>query len=410
MPKRLTTFLDRAQRAGLIEEEAIQTILNLADPFPDTALQATGWPDIAGQNTVPVVLTNYLNIAAPASVTTTWNFKVVFLPFTGTYNSLQYNNWAKTTGAITGASAVPSSLGQFNVWTWRAEDPEPNWVTVNPTQTITLDSESDWGSTRLCAAGFEAINTSTTLYKGGMYYGWRGQEYCSDMNISLNSNPASSTLSRYRLLTGVAPSLNRIINQNTTVSGSAVDGVGVFALPTSVDNPAVITLPTNLFLVDDLAAGTPSVRIPTTASLVNSYPWTTCGAYVTGLAQQATFQLKARCFYENIPSADSPSMMQAIARPPVPHSFLALELMAKMLATMPCGFDYKENPFGEWFAKVLDVLSTVVPAIGAVIPHPVAKGIAAVAGPALAQGASLVRTHKAEKKKAKALLAQQNHK
>ena len=402
MPKRLTNFLDRVEKAGLVDEAAVQTILNLADPFPDSALNASGWPMMAGQNTVPMALTDYLNISAPVGVTTTWNFKVAFIPTAGNYNSSQYNNWDRASGQVGTASATATILGQFNVWTWKAEDAEPDWLKVPPNQIITLDPRSSWSLSRICAAGFELINTSTDLYRGGMYYGWRAPSMTSDMNCSLVSNPTATTLSVYKLFSGVPASLSAIINLNTTVVGSARDGIGVFSLPMEAENPLIPSLPMNIFLVNDMNSAACVIRVPANAATTNFYPWMPCGAYVTGLAQQATFQLKSRVFYENVPDAASSTLLQAIARPSVPHSFLAQELMAKMLVHMPCGFDYKENPFGEWFAKVLDALSMAAPIVGQLFPHPVVKTIATAAGPLLAQGATALKAKVAEKK-AKAL-------
>lgn len=402
MPKRLTNFLDRAEKAGLVDEAAVQTILNLADPFPDNALEPTGWPTVLGQRSVPMALTKYLNISAPVGVTTTWSFKVIFIPFAGTYNSERYYDWNKATGALGTANTLAAEYGQYNVWTWKAEDPEPNWLFTRPNQIITLDPQSSWSLSRICAAGLELINTSTDLYRGGMYYGWRAPPITHDMNCSLATNPSSTLVAKYTLFSGVAHHLDSIINLDTTVVGSARDGVGVFSLPTSAENLPIPGLPTQIMLVDTMSQIYPVVRFPTAGTNTQFYDWMPCGAYVTGLAQQATFQMKARVYYENVPDTASSVLLQSIARPAVPYSFLAQELMAKMLLHMPCGFDYKENPFGEWFAKVLDALAVAAPAIGQLIPHPAAKIIATAAGPLLAQGATALKA-RAEQKKTKAL-------
>lgn len=386
VPKRLQSFFKKAEDAHLLTEDAVQAILNLVDPFPDDGLQAVGWPSFTGEHTLPMILTDYLNIAAPANVTKTWNFKVLFIPFSRDYPSNTVIPWDRATGTTGTSVSNAANYGQFNIWTWRSEDAEPDIILTTPTQRVTLDPNSGWSHVRITHAGFEAINTSADLYRGGMYYGYR-TPLMSDPSFQAYPGtagmPPNTTYSRFRLMAGGPDRLGDIINLSTTVSGSARNGVGVFSLPMAAENPFTFTLPTNILLAGDISAGgTLNVRNPS-VSVANPFDWMLAGAYVTGLAAEATFQLKMRIGYELMPGADASQAYQAMARKPVPRSYLISEMLDQLLMHTPAAFDYSENPLGEWFGKILQGLSAVIPAVANFIPHPVAKIIGGIAAPAL---------------------------
>lgn len=325
------------------------------------------------------------------------------MPLSGDLVSNTMITWSRTNSTTTAPVANAATYGQFNVWTWRAEDPEPNIISVAPTQYVTLDSSATWSHQRLVSAGFEAINTSAELYRGGMYYGFRAP-LISDPNFVPYTGSAAqapnNSYARLFLVGGLPGTLSDVINLNTTVSGQARDGVGVFSLPMSVENPFVSTLATNILLIDDIStADAVKARFPNPA-VQSPFSWMPCGAYVTGLASPATFQLKVRVGYELLPGADASKTYQALAHRPVARSFLIEEMLYGILLHTPAAFDYSENPLGEWMGKLLEGLASVIPTVAGFIPHPAAQAIAHVAAPALANfGQSL---SKSSKKKAKA--------
>ena len=331
----------------MLSEDAVQSVLNLVDPFPDDGLQAVGWPSFVGEHTLPLILIDYLDISPPANVTTTWNFKVLFMPFSNQFYSATTTTWDRNTGTTTNPVSNAANYGQFNIWTWRAEDLEPNIIDVPPQQIITLDPESGWSHVRITHAGFEAINTSADLCRGGMFYGFRTplmQDH--DLTVYNTGGGTNNAYSRLFLMSGFPDNLNDIINLSTTVTGSARDGVGTFSLPMESANPFTISLPTNMIMIDDISTRQMvKARIPSVA-VSSPYNWMICGAYVTGLASQASFQLKARVGYELLPGADAPKTFQSMARKPVARSFLISEMLDQLLAVTPAAFDYKDNPLG----------------------------------------------------------------
>lgn len=387
VPRRLARFFEQAEAANLLTEDAVQAVLNLVDPFPDQATSAVGWPGMCAQHTVPSIITKYLPITAPIGTTTTWNYKVIFLPFSNPFVSGSIQPFDRATGKLgTPVVKPPVTYGQFNVWTWRAEDPEPDVIIDGPNYSAVIDPSSDWSLIRLTLAGFEAINTSSELYRGGMYYAFRVPLVPDDHVVVYNGTDGQSTqgtIARLRMIAGIPDQLQDVINLNTTISSDARDGVGVFSLPMDPANPFTSTLPTSILLTQPLDKGaTLQARLPNVA-VSSPYDWTICGAYVTGLAAQATFELKMRCGYEMRPGSDATNFMQAIARPAVPRSFIIEEMLYQMLNHMPAGFDYSENPLGEWIGKVLQGLGAFIPTAASFIPHPAAKAIGGIAGPAI---------------------------
>lgn len=384
VPRRLAEFESRAVAAGLATHEGFKTICNLVDPFPDDALEPSGWPTSTAESSLPLVLTGFRDIVAPAGTVNSYSMKCMFVPFVYDWQSESIDSWNGSTGVYTaGALGSTEILGHFNVWTWKDTDPEPDCLNVTATYRISLDPNKDDGMVRLCSAGFELINTSTALYRGGYYYAWRSRQY-RDNVVATGFAPAVPLIGvvRDRYITGIPVSRNDIINLHTTVTGAATDGVGVFSLPGHYENEPVFTRPTRTFFADQ---GKIRCNNPVTSNDI--YEWDFCGAYVTGLVPQATFQLKGRMFYEIFPTADSSAMTQSLARRPVPYSPVLREMLALILSNMPAGFDYSENPMGEWFHNVLQLLSKAVPAVGSLIPHPAAKVISSAAAPFLERAA-----------------------
>jgi hypothetical protein len=76
-----------------------------------------------------------------------------------------------------------------------------------------------------------------------------------------------------------------------------------------------------------------------------------------------TFQVTVKYVIEKVPSVNDGNLL-VLAHPPAPHDPLALELYSRALAILPTAVVVGENPFGEWFESIMDVLGTILPTVG----------------------------------------------
>lgn len=399
IPRRLAKFVKQAEEENLITTEAFQTFLNLCNPFPDDSIEPSGWPGIHAVKTVCNAITQYADLSAPAGTTATWNFHAVMLP--ATYFSifgagLAYNT---ATGALTGGTApAGNNQGMFIYWTWKDADAIPNFNTALPTGTLLVHTQLPPGcETRLTAGGIEAINTSALIDRSGFGYAYRLQNTYATSSFMPTALGANQILNRNVIFQSPPNNPNEIVNMSTTYTGSAERGIVVVNLPTSVDNPFAPSIATTNFFLDRVN-GLVTVSNPNS---FGSYNWSTAGIFVTGLKPSASFKLKVRAYFEGAPLT-SGGYNQTIARSGVPYSPLMTELACNTIASMPAGFDYAENPFGEWMSRVLDLASHAFPAVGKVLPFPGASAIGSSLGALAGAGSKALAPNQKKKVPAKA--------
>ena len=167
-------ILDKLVASKQASPEAVQAMLNLVDPFPDSALEAVGWPDATGCPSVSFVDREEISISAPAGTTSSWNFHVTFSPYLTNTNQLgALFSWLSD-GTISGGGTFVGTRNLWNVFTWKDADPAPDPTGTNPVyKSAVSDSIPNNSMVRVCATGVEAVNTSTALYRGGYQYAYR---------------------------------------------------------------------------------------------------------------------------------------------------------------------------------------------------------------------------------------------
>lgn len=394
-------ILDKLVAQKQASPEAVQAMLNLVDPFPDSALEAVGWPDSSGCPSVAFVDREEITVSAPSGTTTAWNFHVTFSPYiTDTAALGTLFTWGPT-GTISGGGSIAGKKNVWNVYKWKDNDAIPNPLTVAPDVSSTVGSSIPAACmARICATGVEAVNTSTPLYRGGYQYAYRTKSRAKPATYTEGVAAGAATSNAFRLSTVyTAPpvSPDQIVNMANTFTGSAENGCVVINTPQSFsENEYEMYCPRYDLMVGNSAS--PCMRI--NADGIASY-WNNAGIFVTGLAPQATFTLKFRTFMEASP-LDVVSVTAALSKPGVAHSPVVEEILAGILRDMPAGFDYRENPFGEWFMKILDTVANVAPVIGNVLSpvFPPAALIGNGVG-ALANGISGTVNHVRERKRKK---------
>lgn len=380
-----------------VSPEALQALVNLVDPFPDDSFVTCGWPDSRSQPTVR----NKVEFEIPVSYAGagSWDLHACILPFFGA--ALQPSGnfvWDIAAGGnsvVAGPTAGANPLSFLNLVTVASGSSMPVTATQlisNPAMNAFMTSIAGriW---RPCAMGLELINTSTDLYRGGMAYAYRVPSDLTSgtMQVSTAGNYIGGT----SIIANPPKVPADIIGYANTYSGDARAGVGVVCTPCDFANPPVRPLPSMNFIVDP--------TVPSYGAYVgNGYPcpavpWDISGAFVTGLAQQATFTLRFRMAYEIFPLVTD-QLFFTLAQPSVAWSPVLEEAVLAVLKSMPAGFDYRDNPLGEWFAKVLNGIAEHLPKLQPVLAsiHPVA-GMAAGAASMIAREIAN-RTVKKERK------------
>jgi hypothetical protein len=236
---------------------------------------------------------------------------------------------------------------------------------------------------RICAMGVEAVNTSADLYRGGMAYAYRMPN--PELDIAQSSGVAG--VSRNDWIAQPASAVADITNLGGTYSGDARRGVVYVGAPDRVEhNPFISDFPSFTFYPTAQASNTNVTLLNTTFPVS---PWEQGGIFLTGLAQNSSFVLKFRCFVEIAVPAKAAQIYQSLATTPSPISSSALEILTAMVEFLPAGFDYAENPMGEWFEKVLGMIAEVAPtigkALGTVFP------VAGIVGNAVGTGAQALK-------------------
>lgn len=394
-------ILDKLVASKQASPEAVQAMLNLVDPFPDSALEAVGWPDATGCPSVSFVDKEEISISAPAGTTSSWNFHVAFSPYlTNTSLLGALFNWLPD-GTISGGGSFVGTRNLWNVFTWKDADQAPDPTGTNPAyRSYVSDSIPPNSMVRVCATGVEAVNTSTALYRGGYQYAYRTKSQARAVAYSppVPAGSATPMTAWYSTAYNAPPKVPAdIVNMANTFSGSAENGCVVVNTPQSfAANEYIMSGPRF-----DIISAVPPNAFTAKQNGYAAY-WNNAGIFVTGLAPQATFTLKFRTFLEATP-LDLSSVTAALSKPGVAHSPVIEEIIASILRDMPAGFDYRENPFGEWFMKILDTVANVAPAIGTALSPvfpPAAMLGHGVGGLARAVSGTVthVRKTKAEKK------------
>jgi hypothetical protein len=114
----------------------------------------------------------------------------------------------------------------------------------------------------------------------------------------------------------------------------------------------------------------PNVNVEGSISLVESaesfnrqLPYDVHGCIFSGLSPQTVLQLTTRYYYELVPDTTDPVMV-VMAKPSPCLDELALRLYSRALEHLPIAVPVDQNPLGEWFETVMDVIANGLPVIG----------------------------------------------
>jgi len=383
-PRRARAVINRLLGERKLTETGLAWLVAATDPFHDSAVTPTGFPDLNSTNTLVQCYTQTAAITAPSSAGSgSWDAHFLFCPVLGSaYSDPVLTPFTYTANSFSFATSGGIGAPLYSGYNCVAGAQGFSLIsTAAASLTVTQQSpprRAYGGEYRLVAAGFEVTNTTAELYKGGAVTAWRAPNTPSRLVNVYNS--AATTTTPITVYCGNAPPTDQGKAQlyPTAKTWGASDGVYGIATLIGETNPFVIANATQPFFVQapsstDLAAGNtvPCWTSATTQVLGNAtmqamIPYAWHGAMFTGLPNQSALQFTTKYYVERCPSVSEPDFL-VLARPPPDFDPMALEIYTRSVCELPVAVPVDENPLGEWFNDVLDTVSEWAPKIGGVI-------------------------------------------
>jgi len=376
------------------------------DPFHDTALDPTGYPDTTTSASVIQPVKQSYQLSAPSTITTsqTWDCNVVMMPWlnpitilptaSGPNNKLsQINQTVVASTPVVGgiqfmaaASNVPLNIGSL-----------ANNGTTTINQNFCLPSTYLNGNSRVVAMAMEICNTTSDLNRQGLITVYRVPVPQNDDGTAFNIKQfhTADTSS----ITGAASGIfmpappNSIANAQLfagTKAWKAADGsynVGMFNTPDvpaqglSFTQPIMYTTSQTDATVFTSAYSADVVNIVANVGLATapSVYWTEMdmsGSYFTGLSSSTTLTVNYIVYIERFPTQDDLDLIVSAKKSPE-YDIKALEAYSIISQSMPVAVPFDENWLGEWFTNavkdVVNVASDWAQPALSLIPHPYAQ-------------------------------------
>lgn len=279
-------------------------------------------------------------------------------------------------------------------------------VTANTGLTLGFPVEYAGSFERLIGVGWEVVNTSPTVFQGGSVTTYKCPQGMTDTDL-LFKNETNLTINNIKGRISCLPpaTQSQAALYPNSQTWSAVEGLYQIGTLSSVDNPFQSLQPMLLGYSDPLLPGNGTTKqfwLPTITNgsissqpiqldcrqYCHSLPFDVSGAHFAGFASDQQFQVTVKYFIEKIPSITDANLV-VLTQPASPYDPLALELYARATSILPVACTVNENPLGEWFESLMDVLSSVAPAIGTALTPlmPIAGAVGAGLG-GLAKGAA----------------------
>jgi len=394
------------------------------DPMHDNQLKdLSGWPDAETAASVTRLIKQSLTVKLPQSSTvSTYDVHFIHWPWlnAGTFCTGQRINSLCNYGQPT---TLPQILALGGMCVYIVPTGSSLDLSLSPDFILTLDSVYSDGPNRIVGSGFEVVNTTAEIYKQGQLCVWRmPQSYLDPTTVQISGTGALTTPVSNISCTGMF--LNcppRNFAEAMLVPGTrqwkAADGVYAVCPHISADNPASLPdytqpiIPTRSDTADKVPNGVPQntgwntysnqafILVPPfdetsagvrTLRTQKIYPLHLCGSIFTGLTSNSTLTLSWNVFIETFPTLAQKDIL-VLSRPSSSLDEVALKLYGECLTSLPVGVPAADNPFGEWFAEVVESITDFL------TPGALALGMPAVA--AVSKGANSLAKGYLDKRK-----------
>jgi hypothetical protein len=392
-PRRAKTIINKLLNSRAMTEEGLNWLTLATDPFHDAALSPCGLPDMSTTNSVVQCFTYTQNIAVPSFLTagSIWDCQVFFCPTSfitpnaTASTALTAINYTASSGMVNIPSPIPGGQfvnGGYNVvngptgFDWQQLNAPANaWQNVG--NRLSYPAAASTGQYRLVACGYEVVNTTPDLYKGGSVTVYRSPNNLGDRQMNIH-NAASYFLQVDGIL--LPPSTQTEAQlYPTSKTWGAEEGVYGIGVQSDIDNPFLAPQPTCpfwwyapslsdingnvMYTAFSFAPVPANDGVGNVYTLAQTFPYENHGAIFTGLNYNSTLQVTVKYYVERVPTTSEPDLL-VLSRPPTPYDPLALEIYNKAITELPVAVKVGENPLGEWFGEVLDIMVNVAPIVG----------------------------------------------
>lgn len=386
-----------------LSESGLKWLVNATDPFHDSEVACDGYPDITSTRSLVQCITLSTTCTNTTATPGPWDLHLFLNPNSWPFgrntagafndNGFYWNNM-QWDGTLSGNSAAFPVLlvSGFNAIStvegiaWDAAGAAQ--VSSTASLSLALPSIYQTGNWRLVAAGFEAVDVTSELNKQGSVTAYRSPALAQNCTIRTvgKTNTYTATLSQLPPTSQAAATLYP--NSRTW---AAKDGVYSVSTLNNIANPFINPQPgfaglalsgsnTNLILNTLREVFVPN---PTDTAVGNpnntAIPYDINGCVFSGLNPASQITVTVRYFVERIPTAAQSDLI-VLARPSPQYDPLALEIYSRVLDELPVAVKVDENPLGEWFSSILEVIGDAAPVVASFIPGGGAIGAAVGAG------------------------------
>jgi len=393
-PRKARAILDRMMLNRTVTPKGVEWLIAATDPFHDTELSVSGYPDISATRSLCQTVTKTFTVETPLSIPANWDAHVFFLPLTYAFGSSVASGVANNPGYYPTQMNMPGQINQAAINTL----PTPlyggvnvigcaagtawNDVSADNQANVAFDPTFSTDTHRLIGCGFEVVNTTAELYKGGSVTSYRIPSQVSEytvtnLNQALDISPVKfivappmtqqgATLYPDSKTWAASEGVYSISTLNTTQNAyytPAPSCGGVIVSPGTTMLTAATNTVGSQTMIWIPANGASNGGNPLARNCCTAMPWDVNGCVFSGLNTNTALTVTAKYYYERLPSPSNPQLL-VLTKQPAPFDPIIMEIYARCMADLPIACPVGDNPLGEWFTEVLDTVAEWAPKIG----------------------------------------------
>jgi len=404
-------LLEKLKNAIGMTDDGKEWVKICLDPYHDTPTFCRGYPDTTTGNSIVQCYKASSSVSCSSSITTgTWDCAFSLDPSPQIF-SVATSSFIGSAGSIL---AVKDDQTSGVAWGGLQYDIYPTGTIYSPLASyggggLALPSTFTSGDYRIIGYGFEVINTTAELYKGGTVTVYRQSTPRTETacTLPITSGGISGSTTYGYGFTSVIPipappsSIAAAMQLAGTLQWGAEKGVYVAATMNSTDNPvnsqftpnpvyyypsAVVSAGASNFapIFARGQTGTPGGPFAVSSGgsaqavtvlqppVIDMSNFNACGAIFSGLTLQTTLTVNIRVYLERFPDVTQTDLV-LLATPSPQYDPRALEFYSHAIREMPVGVPQGMNSLGSWFRGAIQTARDYVAPVLSVFGGPGGK-------------------------------------